>query len=178
MPFVKEGDESNPEILSLYKEINDELKIGKIPNILKTTSIDPQIARWFWDGVKIILLRESSIPRILKESIALVVSNANSCEYCTKAHGMLLQLMGFTEEKINDLKGSFESFSDKEKSALNYALKINDPENKITSDDHKILKDFGYDDKQVVEITAVVAAFNWANVIADALGTEIENPDC
>jgi len=29
-----------------------------------------------------------------------------------------------------------------------------------------------------VEITAVVAAFNWANVIADALGTEIENTDC
>ena len=45
----------------------------------------------------------------------------------------------------------------------------------IKSDDHKILKDFGYDDKQVVEITAVVAAFNWANIIADALGTEIES---
>ena len=57
MPFVKEGDESNPDVSSLYKEIDDELKIGKIPNILKTTSIDPQIARWFWDGVKIILLR-------------------------------------------------------------------------------------------------------------------------
>ena len=80
MPFVKEGDESNVELSTLYKEINEELQIGKIPNILKTTSIDPQIAKWFWDGVKIILLRESSIPRILKESIAVVVSNANSCE--------------------------------------------------------------------------------------------------
>jgi len=49
MPFVKEGDESNPEISSLYKEINDELQIGKIPNILKTTRVDPRIARWFWD---------------------------------------------------------------------------------------------------------------------------------
>jgi alkylhydroperoxidase family enzyme len=83
--------------------------------------------------------------------------------------------MGFTDEQIIDLKGNFESFSDKEKAALNYALKINDSANKTTSDDHKILKDFGYDDKQVVEITAVVAAFNWANIIADALGTEIES---
>jgi alkylhydroperoxidase family enzyme len=91
---------------------------------------------------------------------------------------MLLQLMGFTEEQIIDLKGNFKSFSDKEKAVLNYALKINDSANKIISDDHKILKYFGYDDKQVVEITAVVAAFNWANIIADALGTEIENPDC
>jgi len=174
MPFVKEGDESNPEISSLYKEINDELQIGKIPNILKTTSIDPLIAKWFWDGVKIILLRESSIPRILKESIAVVVSNANSCEYCTQAHGMLLQLMGFTDEKITDLKNNFDGFSDKEKAALNFALKINNSANKTTIDDHKILHDFGYDDKQIVEITSVVAAFNWANIIADALGTDME----
>jgi uncharacterized peroxidase-related enzyme len=175
MPFVKEGDESIEEISSLYKEINDELQIGKIPNILKTTSIDPQIAKWFWDGVKIILLRESSIPRILKESIAVVVSNANSCNYCTESHGMLLQLMGFTDEKIIDLKNKFETFSDKEKAALNYALKINDSANKTTLDDHTILKDFGYDDKQIVEITSVVAAFNWANIIADALGTDMES---
>ena len=175
MPFVKEGDATNPKIESLYKEINDELQIGKIPNILRTTSIDPQIAKWFWDGVKIILLRESSIPRILKESIAVIVSNANSCKYCTQAHGMLLQLMGFTDEQIEDLKNNFESFSDKEKAVLNYALKINDSANKTTPDDHKILKDFGYDDTQIVEITSVVAAFNWANIIADALGTEMES---
>ena len=175
MPFVKESDETHPDIFLLYKEINDELQIGKIPNILKTTSIDPQIAKWFWDGVKIILLRESSIPRILKESIAVVVSNANSCKYCTHAHGMLLQLMGYTDKQIEDLKNDFESFSDKEKAVLNYALKINDSANKTTSDDHKILKNYGYDDKQIVEITSVVAAFNWANIIADALGTEMES---
>ena len=94
MPFVKEGDESNVELSTLYKEINEELQIGKIPNILKTTSIDPQIAKWFWDGVKIILLRESSIPRTLKESIAVVVSNANSCKYCTQAHGTSITING------------------------------------------------------------------------------------
>ena len=174
MPFVKEGDESNSNLSSLYNEINDELQIGKIPNILKTTSIDPQIARWFWDGVKIILLRESSIPRTLKESIAVVVSNANSCNYCTQAHSMLLQLMGFDEQKINDLKNNFENFPEKEKAVLDYALKINNSANKTTSADHKILINLGYDDKQIVEITSVVAAFNWANIIADALGTDME----
>ena len=174
MPFVKEGDETHPDISLLYKEINDELQIGKIPNILKTTSIDPLIAKWFWEGVKIILLRESSIPRTLKESIAVVVSNANSCNYCTHAHSMLLQLMGFDDEKINDLKNNFENFPEKEKSVLNYALKINNSANETTSDDHKILTNLGYDDKQIVEITSVVAAFNWANIIADALGTEME----
>ena len=46
--------------------------------------------------------------------------------------------------------------------------------NKTTVDDHRILNEFGYDDKQIVEITSVVAAFNWANIIADALGTDME----
>ena len=174
VPFVKEGDESNSDVSSLYKEINDELQIGKIPNILKTTSIDPPIAKWFWEGVKIILLRESSIPRTLKESIAVVVSNANSCNYCTQAHSMLLQLMGFDEEKINNLKNNFDNFPEKEKAVLDYALKINNSANKTTIDDHRILNKLGYDDKQIVEITSVVAAFNWANIIADALGTEME----
>ena len=174
MPFVKEGDTSDPQIVSLYKEIDKELQIGKIPNILKTTSIDPQIAKWFWDGVKIILLRESTIPRVLKESIAVVVSNANSCNYCTQAHGTLLKILGLTDDQIKDLTGNFEKFSDKEKAAFDFALKINSDANKTTSNDHKILKDFGYTDRQIVEITSVVAAFNWANIIADALGTELE----
>ena len=76
---------------------------------------------------------------------------------------------------FHHLKNNFKSFSDKEKDVLDYALKINDSANKITSNDHKILKKIGYDDKQIVEITSVVAAFNWANIIADALGTEMES---
>ena len=87
---------------------------------------------------------------------------------------MLLQLMGFDDDKINDLKNNFKNFSDKEKVALNYALTINNSANKTTVDDHRILNEFGYDDKQIVEITSVVAAFNWANIIADALGTDME----
>ena len=82
--------------------------------------------------------------------------------------------MGFDEEKINDLKNNFENFPDNEKAVLDYALKINKSANKTTPDDHRILNELGYDDKQIVEITSVVAAFNWANIIADALGTEME----
>ena len=94
MPFVKEGDESNPDVSSLYKEINEELQIGKIPNILKTTSIDPQIAKWLWDGVKIILLRESSISTNLERINCCSSFNANSCKYCTQASFDIITING------------------------------------------------------------------------------------
>ena len=75
---------------------------------------------------------------------------------------------------LDYLKNNFENFPDNEKAVLDYALKINKSANKTTPDDHRILNELGYDDKQIVEITSVVAAFNWANIIADALGTEME----
>ena len=175
MPFVKEGSESDPEIASLYKEIDETLQIGKIPNILKTTSIDPEIARWFWQGVKIILLRESKIPRLLKESIAVVVSEANSCKYCSQAHSTILQFLGFSNQQLDDLKNNrYEKFPSEQRVVLDYATRINDTAYKTTAKDHQILRDHGYNDQQIVEITSVVAAFKWANVIADALGTILE----
>ncbi len=71
MPFVKEGDESNTEISSLYKEINDELQIVKIPNILKTTSIDPQIARWFWENSNALI--SYSIESVYEEVVETMI---------------------------------------------------------------------------------------------------------
>ncbi len=176
MPFVKEGPESDPRVASLYGEINDTLQIGRIPNILRTTTADPEIARWFWDGVKVILLRESRIPRALKESIAVVVSDANSCRYCSQAHAAVLRFLGFSDEQVADLRGAREKFSEKERAALSFALKINNSAHKTTGTDHEALRDHGYDDGQIVEIASVAAAFSWANIIADALGTELEQP--
>jgi len=176
MPFVKEGPESDPQIAALYGEINDTLRIGRVPNILKTATVDPEIAKWFWDGVKVILLRESTIPRTLKESIAVVVSEANSCRYCSQAHGAVLRLLGFSEDQLADLREGYEKFPERERAALDFALKINDAASETTDADHEILRDCGYDDRQIVEITSVAAAFNWANIIADALGTEPEQP--
>ena len=174
MSFVKEGSESDPQVTSLYKEIIDTLQIDAVPNILKTTSLDPQIAQWFWDGIKIILLRESQIPRILKESIAVIISEENSCKYCSNAHSMILQLMGFSDEQLDDLKNKREKFSPKEKAVLDYAIKINNAAYNTTSLDHDTLHSHGYNDKQIIEITSVVAIFRWANIIADALGTKLD----
>jgi len=103
MTFVKtiQTKEAKTPLKELYQEIENTL--GFIPNAFKSASNDYEITKWLWQGFKTIILRESSIPRSLKESIALVVSKNNSCSYCVGAHNMMLNAIGYDSKKIEGL---------------------------------------------------------------------------
>lgn len=159
----------------LYQEIRDTLGSEKIPNLFKAVS-DYEIARWVWQGFKDIMLRESSIPRSLKEAIALVVSKNNSCGYCVDAHNMMLNAIGYDSKKIGELNQDYKSssHSEKEKAIFDFALKISNESYKITEKDHQILKKHGLTDQQILEVIAVATSFNFINRFVDALGIQFE----
>ena len=176
MTFVKtiQTTEAQTPLKELYQEIENTL--GFIPNAFKSASNDYEITKWFWQGVKTIMLRESSIPRSLKESIALVVSKNNSCSYCVGAHNMALKAVGFDSKKIERLNLDYKTsgISDKEKAILDFALKITNESYKIYEKDHENLKKYGLTEQQILEIITVASAFNFVNRFVDALGTELE----
>lgn len=121
------------------------------------------------------MLRESSIPRNLKESIALVVSKANSCQYCTQVHGLTLKMIGFDDKKIEDLTNNYSNQSEKDKAIFDFAIKITKESYKITKKDHDNLKSkYGLTDNQILEIVSVVGYFNLINRLVDSLGAELE----
>jgi len=64
--------EAQPPLRDLYQEIEET--VGFIPNVFKSSSNDYEITKWLWQGLKTIMLRESSIPRSLKEG-----RNCTSC---------------------------------------------------------------------------------------------------
>jgi len=175
MAYVKtiQSTEAKTPLKELYQEIENTL--GFIPNAFKSASNDYEITKWFWQGVKTIMLRESSIPRSLKEAIALVSKN-NSCSYCVGAHTMALKAVGFDSKKIEGLNQDYKSsgISDKEKAILDFALKITNESYKIYEKDHENLKKYGLTEQQILEIITVASAFNFVNRFVDALGTELE----
>jgi len=177
MVFVKtiQTQEAKTPLKEIYQEIENTL--GFLPNAFKSASNDYEITKWFWQGVKTIMLRESSIPRSLKEAIALVVSKNNSCSYCVGAHNMALKAVGFDSKKIEGLNLNYQSseISDKEKAILDFALKITNESYKIYEKDHENLKKYGLTEQQILEIITVASAFNFVNRFVDALGTELED---
>ena len=178
MTFIKTipKEEAQSPLKELYQEIEDTIGFKKVPNAFISSSIDPEITRWTWQGVKTIMLRDSSIDRSLKETIALVVSKNNACSYCVGAHNMMLKAIGFDSKKIEELNKDYQSssLSEKEKAVLDFSLKVTNESYKITEKDHENLKKHGMTEQQILEVISVASLFNFINRFVDALGTDLE----
>jgi alkylhydroperoxidase family enzyme len=53
---------------------------------------------------------------------------------------------------------------------LDYVAKITIDATEVTRDDHHALRETGFDDRGILQITLIAAWFNYINRVADALG--------
>jgi uncharacterized peroxidase-related enzyme len=57
-----------------------------------------------------------------------------------------------------------------ERVMLDYAAQITRDATRITPADHERLRDAGFDDRAILQITLIASWFNYINRVADALG--------
>ena len=53
---------------------------------------------------------------------------------------------------------------------LDYVVKLTKDATKIRPEDHERLRDAGFDDRGILQITLIASWFNYINRVADALG--------
>jgi alkylhydroperoxidase family enzyme len=53
---------------------------------------------------------------------------------------------------------------------LDYVVKLTKDATRITGQDHQGLREVGFDDKAILQITLIASWFNYINRVADALG--------
>ena len=53
---------------------------------------------------------------------------------------------------------------------LDYVAQLTRDATRITPEDHARLRDAGFDDKAILQITLIASWFNYINRVADALG--------
>ncbi len=53
---------------------------------------------------------------------------------------------------------------------LDYVVKLTQDATKVRPEDHDRLRDAGFDDKGILQITLIASWFNYINRVADALG--------
>jgi len=94
--------------------------------------------------------------------------------------GRELKSAGKSEEEVErlvaDLKSDFTSatLEPQDRAMLGYAEKLTRAPQGIRADDVVKLRGFGFDDRAIHDICAVVAYFAFVNRIADGLGVELE----
>lgn len=168
-----EKEDASDEVKAIYKDI--EAVFGMVPNLFKTYAHFPALLKVNWEKTKVLLMG-GELPRELKESIAVVVSAANSCNYCVASHSMALSMIGFSQERIDDLTKNIESpeITPRDKKILEYARKATLTPHKITDSETDELKSLGMTDSQIVEILGVMELFTGYNKFLDALAVEID----
>ena len=171
-----EKEEASDDVKIIYRDI--EAAFGMVPNLFKTYAHFPALLRMNWEKTKALMMG-GELPRELKESIAVVVSAANVCNYCVAAHSMALQMMGFSKKRIDALTKNIEKseMSPRDRKILQYAKKATLTPHKITDRETDELKSLGMTDSQIVEILGVMELFTGYNKFLDTLAVEIDFPE-
>lgn len=60
--------------------------------------------------------------------------------------------------------------TDQERAMVDYVVKLTKDATQVSPADHQRLREYGFDDKAILQITLIASWFNYINRVADALG--------
>ena len=80
--------------------------------------------------------------------------------------------MSLNDEMVAALRRDYRTapISDQNRAMLEYVVKLTKDATQCNPEDHKKLRDVGFDDRGILQITLIASWFNYINRVADALG--------
>lgn len=110
----------------------------------------------------------ASLSQVLRRQVELRVSQINGCSYCIWLHSRQLRELGDGEERLVSLAQwrSATCFSDAERAALNWAELVTRIADGAPPDDAFADLRKYFDDRQIVDLTAIAANMNALNRMA------------
>jgi AhpD family alkylhydroperoxidase len=161
-----ERDEVAPEVAAMYDALLAQR--GVVPNMFKTIAHIPAMAQGFAAFLKPIV-GDGALPGWYKELIAVRVCHLHDFEYGTKAHSLSAKQKGATDEQLQALQ-DFEHgpFTESEKLGFRFADRLHRSAREIDDDFYAGLQSV-YNNLQILELTAVAAAFEFFPRFVDGL---------
>lgn len=169
--------EDMDEDMRHYFEVCQE-KLGMVPNVLTAFAFDQTKLRNFVNFYNDLMLGDSGLSKLEREMIAVAVSSVNHCFYCLTAHGAAVRHLS-KDPKLGELMVmNFRAaeLEPRQRAMLEFAVKLTERSHEVTEADRQALRDLGFSDRDIWDITAVTAFFNMTNRLAS--GTDMmPNPE-
>ena len=171
----------NPPDAAALDEVKNELDfvaavMGFEPNSMKVMAHRPNILRGFLALMGAVTGPDAVLDPGLRQMVAHIASSAAGCRYCQAhtAHGA--DHAGVSREKIEALWSYTDSplFTEAERAALSLAQAGGSVPNQVEAAHFDAVKAH-FSDAEIVEITAVIAAFGFLNRWNDTLATTLED---
>ena len=168
----KEGEEQVESYLKIVKE-----KIGFVPNVLAAFAKFPKQFEGFTKLYNSLMLGESGLTKLEREMIAVTVSSENHCFYCLVAHGSAVRELSNDPQLGERIAANFRSaeLPKRQEELLSFAKKLTRDPSEIGEQERKKLRDVGYTDRDIWDISAIVGFFNMTNRLASATEMEPNN---
>jgi uncharacterized peroxidase-related enzyme len=157
------------------KDLLDKVqaKLGLTPNMMRTMANSPAVLEAYLNFNN--SLAEGSLSSRLREQIALVVAEANGCEYCLSAHTAIGKMVGLGTDDILASRQS-TSTNPKVEAALKFASRIIARRGDVSDNDLGQVLQAGYAEGEIAEIIANVALNVFTNYFNQVAQTEIDFP--
>lgn len=172
MSWIDEVDvsEADGRLAEIYQELIE--KRGKVSNILKVHSLNPDAMGNHLDLYMTIMFGKSGLSRAEREAIGVVVSAENDCTYCVKHHAEALKRYIKDDETLTMLMTAdgLETLEPRLSNIVRYAEKLTSAPGAMTESDLGELRAVGLSDNDILDITLITAYFNFVNRIAQGLG--------
>lgn len=170
-------DEAN----GLLKEIYDDLieKRGKIAEVHKIQSLNPEALVTHMDLYMAIMFGKSPLKRYQREMIGVVTSAINQCDYCINHHEQALIAYWKDKDRTQLLIAdrSKLELTEQDKLLCDLAEKLTLNRDPNYSEDIAALHKVGLSDRAVLDAVQVISYFNFVNRIVISLGVEFSEEE-
>jgi uncharacterized peroxidase-related enzyme len=168
---ISEAD-AKGEIAKIYNE--DVEEIGYVPALTKVMAINPDAVR-AWEG----LIRTIAPPLGTRnyELVTLAAARALRSQHCLLAHGKK-SLDLFAEPELIRIAENYQQagLSDAEVAMMDFAAKLSTASSTMTDADSQRLRDVGFSDSEIMNITLAAAARNYYSRAIHALAVDVDVP--
>ena len=153
-------------------------KLGLVPYVLRAYTGNQAKLRNFMASYNELMLAESGLSKLEREMIAVVVSSANRCYYCLVAHGQAVRRLSGDPQlgEMMVMNYRVAELEPRHRAMLDYAWKLTGTPHDIGEPDRQALRDAGFTDADIFDITDTAAFFNYTNRMAHGLDM-MPNPD-
>lgn len=164
--------EAKGELQKIYEEIAK--KRGKVSNIMKIHSLNPEAMKKHMDLYLTIMFGRSGLSREERELIAVVVSTTNHCDYCIGHHAEALNHYWKDDSLVKKLIEDFHivDMPTRKRKMLEYVFKLTKTPHEIKKADIDVLQESSFSDEDILNINLITCYFNFVNRIALGLGIE------
>ncbi len=168
---IPEREELPEDVQTLFNKAEE--KLGHIPNVFNFMALTPKhFMKWFKYYDFLMRNDETELSRKEREMIGVVVSSENRCEYCLASHASYLREITadpvFVELLIHNYRRAH--LTKRERSMLDFVIMVTHESYKMSPEELELLREVGFSDEGISEITQIAAMFNFTNRMGNALG--------